>query len=367
MLKDSDLKELLQYTPGAPVLSVYLNLDPSLGNAEVHKLRLRSLLKTVNLPEDTAAVDQFISHEFDWSGRGVVVFSCAAHGFLRAYPLAVPVLDLIRVSDRPVVKPLADLWDNYGGYGVALVDKQGARLFFFHMGELSEQEGILGQEVKHVKRGGASTFPGRRGGIAGRTRHAEELVERNLKEIAEFAARFFEEKHIRRILIGGTDENVASLRGLLPRHWQSLVMGTFTMAMTASHTEVLNKALQLGKTAELEHEARLVDEMTDLAAKGGAAVLGLEKTLEAIHRDQVKRMMILPNLRSRGFICDTCGRLTVHPAEACPACGAKLVPTSDVVEFAVSGVLRNGGDVQVVHDNNPALEKAGGIGAVLRF
>jgi len=366
MLKDSDLKELLQYTPGAPVLSLYLNLDPTLGNAEAHKLRLRSLLKSANLPDDMAAVDQFFSQEFDWSGRSVAVFSCAANSFLRAYPLAVPVIDLIRVSDRPVVKPLADLWDNYGGYGVALVDKQGARLFFFHMGELSEQEGYLGEEVKHIKRGGASSFPGRRGGTAGQTRHAEELVDRNMKEIAEFAAHFFEENHIRRILIGGTDENVAVLRGLLPRHWQSLVMGTFTMAMTASHTDVLTKALQLGKAAELEHEARLVDEITNLSAKGGAAVVGVEKTLEAIHRDQVKRMVVLPNLRSRGYICDACGRLTVHPSETCPACGAKLGPTSDVVEFAVSGVLRNGGDVQVIHDN-PALEKAGGIGALLRF
>jgi peptide chain release factor subunit 1 len=366
MLKDSDLKELLQYTPGAPVLSLYLNLDPTQGNAEAHKLRLRGLLKSANLPEDMAAVEGYFAHEFDWSGRSVVVFSCAAKGFLKAFPLAMPVTDMIRVSDRPVVKPLADLWDNFGGYGVALVDKQGARLFFFHLGELSEQEGVLGQEVKHIKRGGASTFPGRRGGTAGQTRHEDELIDRNMKDSAEFAAHFFEENHVRRILIGGTDENVALLRGLLPRNWQSLVMGTFTMAMTASHTEVLTKALQLGQAAEQEHEARLVDEVINLAAKGGAAVIGLEKTLEAIQRDQVKRMVVLPGLRSRGYICDACGRLTVHPSEVCPTCGEKLQPTTDVIEFAVSGVLRNGGDVQVVH-NNPALEKVGGIGALLRF
>lgn len=366
MLKDSDLKELLQYIPGAPVLSVYLNLDPALGNAEAQKLRLRSLLKPVNLPDDAAAVDLYFSHQYDWSGRSVVIFSCAAKGFLKAYPLSLPVMDLVRVSDRPVVKPLADLWDNYGGYGVALVDKQGARLFFFHMGELSEQEGILGEEVKHVKHGGASSFPGRRGGTAGQTRHAEELVDRNMKDTAEFAANFFESNHVRRILIGGTDENVAALRGLLPRHWQSLVMGTFTMPMTASHTEVLNKALQLGRSAEMEHEARLVEEVVDLSAKGGAAVMGLERTLEMIQREQVKRLVVLPNLRSRGYICDSCGRLTVHSYEACPSCGAKLEPTTDVVEFAINGALRSGADVQVVHDN-ATLEKAGGVGALLRY
>jgi len=366
MLKDSDLKELLQFTPEAPVLSVYLNLDPAGGTAETHKLRLRNLLKAVNLPEDVARVEEYFLHEFDWTGRGVVVFSCADRKFLKSYPLALPVVDMVRVSDRPVVKPLADLWDNYGGYGVVLVDKQGARLFFFHMGELSEQEGILGEEVKHVKRGGASTFPGRRGGIAGRTRHEDELESRNMKSTADFAAHFFEEKHIRRILIGGTDENAALLRGLLPKAWQSLVVGTFTMGMTASHTEVLVKALQIGQAAETQRESRLVDEVINLSAKGGAAVVGLEKTLEAVHRDQVKRLVLMPGYRSRGYICDSCGRLTVYGEDACASCGAKPQPVTDVVEFAVSDVLRRGGEVDVVHEN-PALEKAGGIGALLRF
>ncbi len=366
MLKDSDLKELLQFTPGAPVLSIYLNLDPSLGNAEAQKLHLRSLLKPVNRPADVAAVEHYISREFDWSGRSIVIFSCAEKDFLRAYPLAVPVMDMVRVSDRPVVKPLANLWDNYSGYGVALVDKQGVRLFFFHMGELSEQEGMLGEEVKHVKRGGASTFPGRLGGTAGRTRHEPEKVERNMKDAVEFAVNFFEQKHVRRILIGGTDENVAAWRALLPRHLQSLVMGEFSMPMTASQGEVLSRALKLGMEAEVEHEARQVNEIIDLAAKGGAGVIGLEKTLEAIQRELVRRLVVLPNFRSRGFICDSCGRLTVHPTETCPTCGEKLAPTTDVVEYAVSGALRNGADVQVVHDN-PALEKAGGIGALLRF
>ena len=44
------------------------------------------------------------------------------------------------------------MFDVYGGYGVILVDRQGARVFHFHLGELVEQEGVLGTLVKHTKR-----------------------------------------------------------------------------------------------------------------------------------------------------------------------------------------------------------------------
>src|SRR3972149_8269592 len=143
-------------------------------------------------------VERFFDHEFDWSGRSAAVFSCAQEGFFRAFSIQVPVRSRVRFSDRPHVKPLVDLLDSYGGYGVALVDKQGARLFYFHLGELREQEGIMGESVRRVKRGGGSAAPGRRGGIAGRTHNVEEGTERNIKEEGDFAVHFFTENNVRR-------------------------------------------------------------------------------------------------------------------------------------------------------------------------
>ena len=136
MLKESNLQELLDFRPGKPVLTIYLNTDPTLGNADHYNLNLRNLLKGVEMPADITAVEHYFEREFDWSGRSVAVFSCAAAGFFRAYPLSVPLSSRVRISDGPHVKPLVHLMDFYGGYGVALVDKQGARMFYFHLGEL---------------------------------------------------------------------------------------------------------------------------------------------------------------------------------------------------------------------------------------
>jgi len=367
MLNESDLRELLDFCTPNLVLSVYLNTDPADGNVDTYKLRLRKLLKEVNLPQDASAVEHYFTADYHWSGRGAVVFSSAAENFFRAYPLSVKFRSLVHVGERPLVKPLKDLLDSYGGYGVVLVDKQGARLFHFNMGVLTEQEGVLGETVKHVKRGGASSVHGRQGGVAGRTDHMEATIERNMKDACEFAVRFFEENHVRRVLIGGTDDNVALLRSMLPKSWQSLVMGSFPMSMTATHTEVQARAMQIGQEAELRRTQRLVDDLITIAAKGKGAVVGLENTLDAINNNKVQTLVVEEGFRSGGSECQGYGHLTVKDGEVCPVCGGQLVSAGvDVVDLAVSTVMRHRGDVEVI-PANLILDKAGHMGAVLRY
>ena len=112
MLTESDLRELVAFTTGnEPVLSVYLNTEPTSGNADVGKLRLRNMLKAINLPEDVGAVERYITLEYKWSGRGVAVFSSVSRQFFRAYSLALPVRDMYHVGDRTSVQPQHDPLD----------------------------------------------------------------------------------------------------------------------------------------------------------------------------------------------------------------------------------------------------------------
>jgi peptide chain release factor subunit 1 len=281
MFTESDLRELLEFTAPEPVLSVYLNTEPSAGNADAYRLRLRNMLKDIKLPEDVEAIERYFTQEYSWTGRSVAIFSCQPQGFFRAFPLAIPVANMVNIGEHPSVKPLTNLMDSYGGYGVVLVDRQGARLFHFHLGELTEQEGVLGDNVKRTKRGGSSSVHGRRGGLAGKTRALENTVDRNMKESADFATHFFAEKKVRRVLICGTDDNVAMFRSELPKSWQSLVIGCFPMSMTASHNEVLQRALQVGHEADVHRAEKLVVDLLTSAAKGNQAVVGLENTLDS--------------------------------------------------------------------------------------
>ena len=366
MLSERDLRELLEFSADQSILSVYLNTVPSEGNADAYKLHLRNMLKGVPLRQDANDVERYFDHEYNWSGRSVAIFSCAARGFFRAYPLAVSITNQVYVSDHPAVKPLADVLDTFGGYGVVLVDKQGARLFFFHLGELREQEGVLGEIVKRTKQGGASSFPGRRGGVAGQTHYTDEVVDRNMKECADFAAHFFEENHVRRVLIGGTDDNIGLLRSELPKAWQSLVVGSFAMSMTATHNEVLTKAMQIGLEAEQKREERLIEHAITAAAKGNGGTVGIDATLGAIHEGRVLTLLVSEDYHQPGFHCLGCGYLTTVEEKACPFCGGVFEKLPDAVEHAVQDVMKSSGVIEVIH-TDPALVQAGKIAAILRY
>ena len=366
MLTDIDLRELLSYKSESPVMSVYLNTEPEEGNADAHKLHLRSMLKEINLPDDVTAVLRYFDHEHSWTGRSVIVFSCIPDNFFQAFTLAVPVRSRVRVNDHPHVKPLADLFDSYGGYGVALVDKQGARLFSFHLGELREQEGVLGENVRHTKRGGGSSYPGRKGGVAGKTEDASEITERNMRDEVNAATVFFTENNVRRLLIGGSDENIAQFKGLLPKTWQSLVVGSFNIAMSAGEHEVLEKAMQVGSQAEIQREAALAEKVITEALKGKAGVLGLDDTLDAVQQGRVQVLLIREGYRAPGYISQGCGFITTQSLQVCPFCGDGLVLISDAVEMAVHQVMRSGGDVEVLQTDQLFGEREN-IGALLRF
>ena len=369
MLTEKALDELLSSRPASPVLSVYLDVDPSDTGLEAHKLRLRQLLREfeASAGPDVEAIVRHVEHDFARSARSLAAFSCADEGYLKTFGLAVPLRSRARRMDRPYVKPLADLLDLYGHYGVAVVDKVGARLFYFHLGELREREGVMGESVRHAKRGGASTFPGRRGGVAGQTRYVQEVADRNLREAARVAAEFFEDNKVRRVLIGGTQANVRRFQPFLPKTWQSLIVGTFPMDMEAGHALVLDKAMTLGREAEQRAELRVVESLVTAAAKEREGVVRLDETLRAVHAGRVQTLVIRDGFRAPGFRCRGCGYLTAdRPTGACPFCGNVFEDIEDAVELAVRRVMSDGGEVEVV-GQHAALERVGSIGALLRY
>mgnify|MGYP001206694571 CR=1 FL=1 len=243
MFTETSLRKIKDFSANDPVVSLYLNTEPSRGNAETHRLRLRNMLKDIPLTQDVEAIEKFFNYTYDWSGRSMAVFSCAPANFFQAIPLAIPVKDFIQIGSRAAIQPLEDLLEDFTNLGVILVDKQGARLFHFQLGELVEQQGFLGDIVKQVKSGGSTSAHGLRGGSLDSARGMQETIDRNLRDIAETAVRFFEAKRVRRIMIGGTDENIARFRAYLPKSLQSLIVSTFAMSMTVSHAEVLQKVL----------------------------------------------------------------------------------------------------------------------------
>lgn len=370
MFSEKDLQELVGFhSEESPVLSLYLDVDPTKRTTDEYKLVLRGLLKEVTgqaWREDIAAVERYFDHEYDWQGKGVVMFSCLEQDFWRAYPLAVPVENHVYAGQRPYIKPLTDILDAYGRYGVVLVDQEGARLFLFQLGELQETSGTIGEEVKRMKHGRGSAA-GRRGGVAGRTgRREEEVAQRNLKEAAELTAKFCARGRCGRIILGGTEQTVAQFQEMLPKDLQEQVVGSFPTVMTASETEVLDRSLEIIAEVEREREKALVESVITAAAKGRAGVIGLADTLGAVYEGRVRILLVDEGYRATGYRCQQCGYIAAQAQEKCPFCGGKVEQIDAAVDLIVRGVIDQGGQVEIVRDS-PALEKAGHIGALLRY
>jgi peptide subunit release factor 1 (eRF1) len=373
MIRQEDLQELMTYEAvDSQVISLYLDVDTSRETSETIKKEARSLFKENTVPvADAAAIESYLDLSYDWDKPGLAVFSCASDNFFRAFPSAVAFRNRVRIGTKPHVKPLIHLLDHYSHYGVIVVDRIGARFFEYHLGELQDTAGSMGDDVRKQKTGGgsarsggASSATGQRGGQG--DRNEQEVALRNLRDSAAASQQFFASKPIRRLFLGGTAENVAQFRELLSKQLQSRIAGTFAVDMTAGEHEVRAISLELLETANAEREQKLVKRMITAAAKGGNAVVGLSATLQTVSEGRVQILVISDGYRKPGYIDEGGNYLLVQQNDGNSFGVERFVEVEDVVEAAVSRTMEQGGNVEIISDSRE-LEKAGSIGALLRY
>lgn len=368
---EQDLDDLVEFrSDRSPVLSLYLNVDPTQHTTDQYRLMLRSLLKEAAAeakPADVEAVERYFDFEYDWQGRGVAVFSCQDAGFWRSFSLAVPVHNYAYVARRPYIKPLTDVLDAYGRYGVILVGSEGARMFLFNLGEMVEASGMLGEEVRRTKHGGASGVAGMRGGMTARTaRRGEAVVLRNLKEIAEAVDGFCTSNGCTRLVLGGTEANVSQFMDVLPKVLQDRVIGSFTVDMGAPVSEVQARSMGLIEEVADRREAEVVDQMIAGWKRGSGAAAGLSDTLVALQEHRAGTLLVGAGFEASGYRCQHCRYLMLTEREECPLCGGQIEHVDDLVETMTHRALEQAVDVEIVRGNEK-LEQAGSVGALLRY
>ena len=369
MFRQADLRELAAYQAETPVLSVYLDVDATRYTTDESKLALRQMLKQaeeVATPEDMVAVERFFDHEYDWSGRGVVVFSGTQQDFWRVYSLAVPVAPGVTVARKPYIWPLAALVDAYGSYVVALVDRQEVRLLLFEMGELQVSDGHAGEEVRKLKRGrGSSGGPGRRGGAPISSRREEEVAQRNIREAVKAMDRFCRKHNPQRLIIAGAEPTVTQFREALSKPLQGKIIGSFSADMNAPEPEIREHSLGILQQVEQEREAALVNAVFTAAAKGRGGAIRLDDTLGAAHEGRIQTLVVARDYHQPGYQCRNCAYITDQHLKICPFCGGEFTEIPDASEALVTKVIEDGGKVEVI-DGNPKLAEFG-VGALLRY
>ena len=363
MFNEEDLRELVEFhAEGSPVVSIYLDTDLTHQTKEKCKLTLREILRRLEkeVPQaDWKRFEYFLDFEYDWQAKGIAAFSCQDRGFWRVHPVAMLLVNTAFMSDRPNIKPLATLLDEYKPCAVALVGRDRARFFVIRLGEIIEYEMMADEEL-----------PGRhkQGGWAAQRyqRHADDRALHNLREAAELTLRFCRDNECRRLILSGTEQNVALFREMLPKSVQKLVVGEIPLGMAASASEVLRRSKEIFLAVERQREAELIEAMTSAAAAGGRGVTGLADTLAVAQEGRVQTLVVAAGCAAPAYRCSGCGYLTVQALEKCPFCEGNFEEIPDAVNLVVRRVVEDGGRVEVVPDSE-ALRRAGEIGGLLRY
>ena len=270
----------------------------------------------------------------------------------------VPVEDAAFVGRRPYVRQLAQLMDTYERYGVVHVDSQGARLYVFNMGVLEAAEGYLGEEVKVHKAGGwaASRYQ----------RHEVGVAQANLQDAAEIAEDFYRSAATRRLLLAGTDKNVARFQELLSHRLRAMVMGSFPTGTNATPAELSEKALKLVQKAAAEKAIATAAEIVDAVHKQGSAVAGLAATLTAVQEGRAAHVVVLAGFARPAYRFVDTGYILLDLGDDKELGSGRVQALPDAVESVLRRAMAQGIGVTII-DEHAGLAQLGNIAALTRY
>ena len=124
------------------------------------------------------------------------------------------------------------------------------------------------------------------------------------------------------------------------------VVGVIAAAAHEPMAAIAERAVEHLARVDEQEDAEAVDRLLDAAAKGGRAVAGLEPTLEAVNRNAVQQLYLLPSFERRGAICQGCDALQPPaPSDRCRFCGEAARP-AELGEAMTGRVLASGGSVE---------------------
>lgn len=377
-LKERSVKE------GSPVLSVYLNIDPSVpSNAKGgYKTVLDQMLAKVEQEiSDDSSLKANFKEDSQWilkrvetlipKGKTLIAFCDISEKFTYEEEIPLRLPNLVVYEELPYIRPIIEIMDEYERYVICLLDSERARLFLFSFGQLEEiQDAINPTPVKYRKTVGTDR-------LRSQTifqRRAETWTAWFLKDTSSRIYDLMEESKAQYLILMGPSEVTSELFRLLPKTLQEKVVARLRMSTKAKTDEVLETILPVVEERERASELRIVTDLITTANKlgpaGDKAVIGVNPTLDVINQGRAYLLIYPSGIQIKGYFCPKCEVLLDHPPEEnrCPYCSETLEVTDDLVWIASEKVLASGGKIEEVksEDASRQLLSHGIIGAFLR-
>jgi peptide chain release factor subunit 1 len=362
---------------GAPVVTCYLKLEPRDRMRGKYVTKLKNRVKAVEemLPrlrfgrEEQDQARRDLGRVVDYlrlpdnlpPTRGVAVFAAEAEGLFEVVPLPEVYRSRLTVDRAPLVRELASIEEEFGRFYTVLIDRSSARFFEVAAHGAVEVEGITALNTRGKKFHRDTDTQTSEYNFNSRIR---EEKQRHFDLVAQRLFALDRRNPAHGIVLAGTGSEANGLRPFLHPYLAERVIGQAKLnPKAATPPEVHEATLDARETAARERERRAVEGVREGAGTGWA-VNGIEGTLKALARGQVRVMLVQPDASVPGFRCADTARLTLEER------GCRLegdpTPVLDVVDEAIEEALRQGVEVNVVYDGE-AGAFVEGLAALFRF
>ena len=370
-----ELRTLATFTAGSlPVISVYLNTQwrdqhqraRTTTFFECHIHQARALEPETEAARQSLARDlerlthwgkQHLSSPGESPMPGVALFACAGADLWAECPSPLPFDDEFTVADRPMLRQLARLDEDYTNALLVLIDSRTARIYEVVLGGFFAEMDVASEVPGRHKQGGWAQ--------ARYQRHVQEHIDRHYKEVAAYIASYMTSHPHTHLILSGHHDIVAEFRHWLPPSVQTQVMETVSLDMHADRHRILEVAQDVLQRHEREEELATVQLLVNRAGHGGLAVLGLQATVEAVNTARVHKLVMHGDMHRPGWRCRTCGALAAETHLQCVLCGGE-VSTVELGEAMVQAVLQTDGGVELIAPD-PRLAAYEGVGVLLRY
>lgn len=301
--------------------------------------------------------------------RAKAVFAYGRENFWREFDLPpdLPGTQLI-LNRRFHLKPVAAMLSMRPHLGVALLDRQRARLFDFRLDEQKKEDELKEQvDLFHPlsRRGKSDGFAGYDAGHAER-RVADDVLH-HFRDVASALKERTEKGVWEQLIVGCQDQNWNDFEPQLHSYVRQRVLGHFSIDVTNPNSEQIREwALRVLHEAQDRQRQVLVKEILSHARGHRRGVTGLRRVLRALQMGEVQTLIMAENYRARAVECTNCGYVDSHMVRYCHACGRATLELEDVCDAVIPMAIRRDIQLFIIKDN-AELDNAGNIGALLRF
>jgi peptide subunit release factor 1 (eRF1) len=294
--------------------------------------------------------------------QGLAIFACEGIGLFEALPLPVVYRSRLSVDSTPLVRELASVEDEFGRLLTVVLDRTGARFFEVTAYETRELPGLRADSTRGKRFHHDQSGPG--WGEHTYNNRIREEKQRHYEAIARELFAIDRRHPAHGIVIAGTGTDAGAVEPFLHNYLVERVIGTAKLNPKEATPALVHAAtLAVREAWEREAERELVREMSE-GLGSGWGINGIDPTLRALARGQVRSLLVHADASEPGFRCGDSGRLARTERE-CRAEG-EPVPVLDVVDDAIEEALRQGVDLNVVYEPE-AREAVDGLAALLRF